>query len=281
MLLNSSTILDKCQIDDVKIEANSIPIWDIDLTRANMKMACELPESSGNVTGGCFLENGDIVIADYTNKHCLYYSNGKLVRKLQLSRNPRDVICRKPSGLMISTKASLKGHIEQFDVQELKHIIDQCITDNNCAVYQLAISSEFMYAACSNFILKLDHEGNTVKKISVDMWTYSVAVNKQEEIISSSCNTHQVTVMNQSGIKLHSYSHENLTFPVSLDVNFSGYIFVAGHGSNNIHVLTPTAELLRIFEFVSPRCIRFKENTNMCIVGSTKDATKVYEFLPV
>nr|XP_022308048.1 E3 ubiquitin-protein ligase Midline-1-like [Crassostrea virginica] len=74
-----STILDKCQIDNVKIAAKSIPIWDIDFTCANMKLVCELPESGGNVTGGCFLENGDIVIADNNNKHCLYYSNEKLL----------------------------------------------------------------------------------------------------------------------------------------------------------------------------------------------------------
>nr|XP_022306579.1 protein PML-like [Crassostrea virginica]XP_022306580.1 protein PML-like [Crassostrea virginica] len=275
-----STILDKCQIDDVKVEVKSTPIWDIDLTCADMKMVCELPESGGSGTGGCFFENGDIIIADYNNKQCLYYSNEKLVRKTQLSRYPWDVIFRKPPGLIISTNANSKGHIEQFDPQELKNISTKCITKNKRSVYQLAISPEFMYAACSNFILKLDHEGNTVKNISVDRLTYSVAVNKQEEIISSSYYTNQVTVMNQSGTKLHSYSHENLRNPYSLDVNFSGYIFVAGYGSNNIHVLTPTAELLRIFEVVSPRCIRFKENSYMCIVGSNEGPTKVYEFVP-
>nr|XP_022310584.1 uncharacterized protein LOC111115949 isoform X2 [Crassostrea virginica]XP_022310585.1 uncharacterized protein LOC111115949 isoform X2 [Crassostrea virginica] len=275
-----SAILDKYQIDDVKVEVKSTPIWDIDLTCADMKMLCELPESGGSVTGGCFLENGDIVIADNNNKHCLYYSNEKLVRKIQLSRYPQDVICRKPPGLIILTNANSIGHIEQFDPQELKNINTQCITKNNGNVYHLAISPEFMYAACYNFILKLDNEGKTVKKFLVDQSTYSVAVNKQEEIISCTWTTSRVTVMNQSGTKLHSYSHENLKYPYSLDVNFSGCIFVAGFGSDNIHVLTPTAELLRIFEIVSPRCIKFKENSNMCIVGSINSPTKVYEFVP-
>ena len=223
-----STILDKCQIDDIKVEAKSTPMCDIDFTCADMKMVCELPESGGNVTGGCFLENGDIIIPGYNNKHCLYYSNKKLVRKIHLSRYPQDVKCRKPPGLMISTNANKKGHIEQFDIQELKNISDQCITGNNCIIYQLAISPEFTYAACFDFILKLDNGGNTVKKIPVDTLTYSVAVNKREEIISSSCSTDQVTVMNQSGAKLYSYSHENLRHPYSLDVNFSGCIFVTG-----------------------------------------------------
>ena len=276
-----STILETLRLGDVRLETKSVPVLYTHLTWVKMKMVCELPESDwGDITGGCFLENGDIVLADNDHKHCLYYSNDKLERIIQLSGNPWDVICRKPSGLMISTNNNRIGHIEQFDLKELTKISDQCIPGNNCAVYQLAISSEFMYAACSSFILKLDHEGNTVKKIPVDKFTHSVAVNKQEEIISSSLKTNQVTVMNQSGTKQHSYSHENLKNPFSLDVNFSGYIFVAGEWSNNIHVLTPTAELLRIFEVELPKCIRFKENSYMFIVGSSVGPTKVYEFLP-
>nr|XP_022306587.1 uncharacterized protein LOC111112974 [Crassostrea virginica] len=277
-----STILDKCQIHvhDVKVEVKSTPICDIDLTCADMKLVCELPESDCCAIGGCFLENGDIVLPNYKNKQCLYYSNYYLVRKIQPKGEPYDVIFRKPSGLLIALNDNSKSHLAQFDLQELKNISTQCITENNCTVYHLAISSKFMYAACSNFILKLNHEVNTVKNIPVDKLTYSVAVNKQEEIISSSCNTHQVTVMNQFGTKLYSYSHENLRCPISLDVNFSGNIFVAGLWSNNIHVLTPTAELLRIFEFTSPRSIRFKDNSYMCIVGSENKTVKVYEFLP-
>ena len=86
--------------------------------------------------------------------------------------------------------------------------------------------------------------------------------------------------MNQSGVKIYSYSHEKLLLPYGLDVNFSGNIFVAGYSSNNIHVLTPTAELLKIFEDSSPRCIKFKENSYTCIVGYIRATTKVYEFLP-
>ena len=94
------------------------------------------------------------------------------------------------------------------------------------------------------------------------------------------CSSHKVTVMNQSGVRIYSYSHEKLRHAYGLDVNFSGNIFVAGQWSNNIHVLTHTAELLRIFEVASPRCIKFKENSYTCIVGSVSATTKVYDFLP-
>lgn len=107
----------------------------------------------------------------------------------------------------------------------------------------------------------------------------SVTVNTSNEIISSSCKTNNVIVINNSGEKLHSYFHAKLKYPYGLEVNLSRNIFVAGRDSNNIHILTPKAELLKIFYQVeSPRCIKFKENTNICFVGSFVKTTKVYEF---
>uniref|UniRef100_A0A8W8M992 Tripartite motif-containing protein 45 n=1 Tax=Magallana gigas TaxID=29159 RepID=A0A8W8M992_MAGGI len=148
--------------------------------------------------------------------------------------------------------------------------------DNN--VYSLALSLGFVYAACSDLILKLDSKGNVVQQYKVDNYTYSVAINNKNEVISSSCATHNVTVMDNSGKKMYLYTHEKLKWPYGLDVNFSGEIFVAGKHSNNIHVLTPTAELLKIYEVESPKCIRFKENSYVCFVGSDTKTTKVYKF---
>lgn len=103
-------------------------------------------------------------------------------------------------------------------------------------------------------------EGFIVQRYDgMDNWTCTVAINNRNEIISSSCWTHKVTVMENSVI-------------------FSGNIFVAGQGSNKIHVLTPSAELLKIFDVASPRCFKFKENSYVCFVGSLNSTTKVYEF---
>ena len=232
--------------------------------------------NGGDIFGECFLENGDILLADCDSRHCLIYSNNKLVRKLTLEGYPWDVMYRKPSELLISTNVKGRGHIAHYshvNLQKFKNI-----TESNVSIFQLAKSSEFIYAACATFILKLDHGGHAVEQIAVDDSTYSVAVIKRQEIISSSCHTNHVTVRNQSGVRIYSYSHKKLRHPYGLDVNFTGNIFVAGQLSNNIHVLTFTAELLRIFEVASPRCIKFKENSYTCIVGSVRETTKVYEF---
>ena len=242
-------------------------------------MVCELPDSDGDVTGGCYLENGDIVLARLSSKECLYYRNEKLVSKNIITNSPRDVICMQPSGLLISLE--FDKNIGIFDLVDLKNIKDQFNTSYiGEYMYSLAVSSEYIYAACSSFILKLDQEGNTVAKITVDKSTYSVAVNKQQEIISSSCETNKVSVMSQCGKKMYSYSHDNLQYPYGLDVSFCGNIFVCGQTSNNIHMLTPTAELLKVFEIASPMCIRFKENSYICFVGSKGNKTKIWDFVP-
>lgn len=88
--------------------------------------------------------------------------------------------------------------------------------------------------------------------------------------------------MSSCGEKMYTYSHKKLKYPHGLDVNFTGNIFVAGRDSRNIHVLTPKAELLKIFAIESrPTCIKFKENSNVCFVGSDEKTTKVYTFQEV
>ena len=274
-------ILECFRLEEVKMMTVSIPLGGLDFSSARMKIVCELSDSDGDVSGGCYLENGQIALARFSSNECLYYNNEKLERKNILKRTPRDIIRMKPSKFLISTNINGKGHIEYCDFAE-ENIKDLFVTSNNNElVYSLAMPSEYVYAACSTFILKLDREGNTVEKITVDKFTNSVAVNKHQEIISSSCSTDEVSVRSQCGKKMYSYSHENLQYPYGLDVTFCGNIFVCGQTSNNIHVLTPTAELLKIFEFACPRCIRFKENSYICFVGSSKkNKTKVWNFVP-
>nr|XP_022308052.1 tripartite motif-containing protein 45-like [Crassostrea virginica] len=71
-------ILECFRLEEVKMMTVSIPLGGLDFTSAKMKMVCELPDSDGDVTGGCYLENGDIVLARLSSKECLYYRNEKL-----------------------------------------------------------------------------------------------------------------------------------------------------------------------------------------------------------
>lgn len=274
-------ILGVTKFADLKAETKSIPLNGIDLTCATMKLVCELDDSNVNVTGGCILQNGDIILVDHSNSQLLHYNNKKLVRKAELGFQPRDAVCQNSSLLFVSKyiskkKSKSEGCVGKFNLDKFVNVEGQMTT--NSPVYQLAVTSGYVYAACSSFIVKFDLEGNIVQRYDeVENWTYSVAVNNRDEIISSGSWSNRVTVMDSFGKKIYSYSHEKLGHPRGLNVNFSGNIFVAGLFSNNIHVLTPRAELMNIFDVASPSFIRFKENSYVCLVGSG-NSTKVYEF---
>lgn len=271
-----SRILQVTKFSDIKTDIETIPLRGIDLSCACMKMICDLTGSKGDITGGCFLQNGEIVLANRGSKELLHYRNYELVRKVTIGMQTRDVVQQTPLFILVSEHHNRKGNVGQYDLNAFKNVEKILQTDNN--VYSLAVSSGFVYAACSDLILKFDSKGNVVQQYKVDKCTFSVAINNKNEVISSNCEKHNVTVMDTSGKKMYLYTHEKLIYPYGLDVNFSGEIFVAGNGSNNIHVLTPTAELLKIYEVESPRSIKFKENSYMCFVGSETRTTKVYEF---
>lgn len=218
-----------------------------------------------------------LVLAHQSSNRILQFNNFKLELETNTEYKPRDVVCQSSTLLLISehNNSCTKGFVRKFDLERFKYV-DKFHETNS--VYGLAISSGFVYTACTDIIVKFDLKGNTIKRYSVEKHTFSLAINKANEIISSNFSQHSVTVMDNSGKKLHSYFHPKLEYPYGLDVNFSGNIFVAGQGSCNIHVLTPKAELLKIFEVELPRCIKFKENSNICFVGSKEGTTKVYEF---
>lgn len=285
VLLNSNVSDDLVKILELKqfadtcmqTELRLVPLSGIDFPNAHIELIGELNNSEGDVTGGCFLENGDIVLAHYSSNRILQFNHFKLKKEINLEWKPRDVVCQSPTLLLTSkhNKSYAEGCVRKFDLDKFDFKGNNFF-ESSC-VFSLAISSGFLYAACSNFIVKCDLDGHFVKRYKVEERTMSVAVSKLDELISTSCHTNKVTIMNDSGEKLHSYFHKNLKYPYGLDINYSGNIFVAGKDSNNIHVLTPKAELLKIFNIASPRCIKFKENSNVFFVGSMK-STKVYEF---
>lgn len=202
-----------------------------------------------------------------------------------MDTQPVDVVCQKKPLFLVSKRGSKRprsfGYIGKIDLDTFEDHKD-IFTKENRFMYNLAISEGFVFAACSDVIIKFDHDGNAVQQYPVDTSTYSVAINNSNAIISSSCSTYIVTVMSSSGKKLFTYSSNKLRYPRGLDVNFSGNIFVVGKESCSIHVLTPKAELLKIFalDWRSPSsCIKFKKNSNICFVGFYETKTKVYEFL--
>lgn len=258
-------ILEVKTFSEIQTELHLVPLCGIDFANARMELIGELNGSEGDVTGGCFLENGNIVLAHRASNRLLQYNKLELKREMNLKWTPRDVVCQSPLLLLISKHNITESVacVQRFDLDKFEFTKDKFLQKNR--VYSLAISSGFVYAACLDFIVKFDSEGNIVKRYKVEENTMSVTVNTSNEIISSSCKTDNVIVINNSGEKLHSYFHAKLKYPCGLEVNLSRNIFVAGGVVAVIHF--PMHKKILCISFVLKRtsvsCVHVILGSNM------------------
>ena len=116
-------------------------------------------------------------------------------------------------------------------------------------------------------------------KLSSDLSsTDDVALDNEDNVIYSSYSQHTVRKQDKAGNVLFSYTHEKLNQPYGLAVNRNGEIFVGGHNSNNIHILSRSGELLRILEGIkNPTWVKFQSDTNRLFVMESENL-KVYQF---
>ena len=111
--------------------------------------------------------------------------------------------------------------------------------------------------------------------------TDNVALDDEDNIIYSSFAQDTVRKQNKVGNVLFTYTHLELKMPMGLAVSRNGEIFVNGHKSNNIHLLSKNGKLLRILEGVNrPTWVKYNDDTKQLFVIEAGSVLKVLEFTP-
>ncbi|XP_061169400.1 uncharacterized protein LOC133178659 [Saccostrea echinata] len=257
------------------------------LKRDSLNLIREFDHSDGDITGGCFLPNGDVLVVDSQEMKLAHYSSvGEFVKKISLSFYPDDLTLKDDSNsrhLFITSSCMIGGrgiHSVSISPNKTKLLnISHFECDEASKYFGITFRSGFIYIACGKSILKMDTEYNVISNLKTERDTRSVAVNRNNHIISSSCSSHSVTSINGMGETLFRYTHPDLKYPYGLDVDYEGKIYVCGRDSNNIHILSPSGELLQIIKTSKPNCIKFKRDSRVCFIGSYKSCkTKLCEF---
>lgn len=259
--------------------------FDYSLALSTMNLICELDLSDGNVTGGCFLSNEEILLINFETD-CLehFTADGKLSHTLLTNFFPDDA-CLKNSMMntLYVTSSDISNELYGVYMVRLPESKEKTMEilklplEKSC--FGVTYMSEFLYVACDDVIIKMNCYGDFVCDFQTEKETYSVAVNKKNHIVSSSCSSHSVLAIDEYGQRLFQYKHPDLKYPYGLDVDSEGYIFVAGRDSNNIHILSPMGELIKILPALKPKCIKFRKDSRVCLIGSEKACkTKLCEF---
>jgi hypothetical protein len=255
------------------------------MAHATLDVTMELRHTDGEITGGCFMPDGGILllVADAEQNKILNFNKaGKCVNQWNTSICPNDVTLDyfQSNILFISCSQPFVEGMHRFKIvgDAIRKLPPDycCNSCRNEECFGIINAYGYLYVVCRNSILKMNDCGSIIKRYATERGIYSVAVDKNKRIIYSSCSSHRVTCLNDAGSPLFHYTHPDLQYPYSLDVDFEGYIYVAGRNSNNIHILSPSGKLLNILEFSKPNYIKFKEDSRICLIGSDKSScTKI------
>ncbi|XP_062579596.1 E3 ubiquitin/ISG15 ligase TRIM25-like [Saccostrea cucullata] len=145
-------------------------------------------------------------------------------------------------------------------------------------LHGLAIGDDYLYIACQSAILKYDKEGNFIHKYPVEGCSLYVTVTDRGHIVYSSVSTNTVTAMDEEGEIIWKYTSPDLVSTRGVDQDEGGKIYVAGRGSNNVHVLSGDGTFLGIIEDIPrPIFMKAKKGSNIFCVSSDWKFVRTYQ----
>ncbi|XP_061196973.1 E3 ubiquitin-protein ligase TRIM8-like [Saccostrea echinata] len=175
-----------------------------------------------------------------------------------------------PSGYDLNTSSlSADGYSEKSAL---------CISAGK-KCYGLAVYGDCLYVACLTSVDKLNTEGKQVKSYPTANGVRYVTVTRKGHIVYSNYLTNKVTAIYGQGNEIWTYSSPTLKRPNGLDKDSLDNIYVAGYGSNNVHVLSSGGTLIKVIEDLkNPVFFRVYEKRNICFVCNSHTSIRIYKW---
>ncbi|CAC5420811.1 TRIM56 [Mytilus coruscus] len=231
----------------------------------------------GNFISGIFF-NDDIIITDYNQKRIVYHDNtGKQTEAFDIPNNPTYINKVNDSTVAVSSDAKKIFIINVKPFSLVKTLDIKVPTWGLCLV-----ENEYI-TAYGNTIYWLNAEtGAKIKELEASSSIRFVTCYKKNEYIYLK-NSNSVKLESAVG-KSFQYMHTSLNWPHHQEIDEEGNIYVVGYGSNNIHQLTPTGELIRIIPLSDidkaitggSWVMRFKSNTYRFLLTFHASGVPVY-----
>ncbi|XP_061174013.1 E3 ubiquitin-protein ligase Midline-1-like [Saccostrea echinata] len=255
----------------------SLMLNETNIKHAEAQMISEFKIDVDNLRGGVYLRNNELIVTDYSKKRSRLIrckTDGLILKEVTLKDRPWDVSLYDENHIYVTlpdVKAILLLNTDSLNI--VKRI------DSGYSCFGMSQSGNTIAIGCQLTLKVLDKDFQNIRSSSDLRNMYDVAVNVEENIIYSSYTDHIIRKEDRKGNVLFTYYHEELKSPYGLTVDRHGIIYVNGHKSNNIHILSPDGENLRILKGVKePLCIKFQENSNRFFVAETGGTVKIFEF---
>ncbi|XP_052091227.1 E3 ubiquitin-protein ligase TRIM71-like [Mytilus californianus] len=202
-------------------------------TRTEIKHDFIVPRSDRNaaITGGVFLSDGRIVLADNNNKRLLIYNeNGTVFVEVKLNGKPWDVT---EVGL---NKAALTlpsdRMVQFFDIKTMRVTQE---TNVKGRIYGLSSYGGRTVVVCrGSGMLILDEEGQVDTALPIDVTFVEYVCVGPGRIYYTDWYRKSVHCIDMTGEEIFRLKYNKMKYPLGITLNRDGTVFVVGRDSHNV-----------------------------------------------
>ncbi|XP_056003404.1 uncharacterized protein LOC125662085 [Ostrea edulis] len=267
-------IVDMTALSDVHHTESSRQLY-FDVRTVEMSLIKEFSIDGDVVCDGIFLSNGTFVIADYRDDgKCMFFDKHWVPSIFGES-------LKKPFGLIendeeVLVTCSGSKSIEVFSSSDLQKLRSIPMTES---VSGITHRRGDIYVACGKKIIKIDSVGRILKIYDVEgANNVNILATNTGLIVYSDWKIEKVTAITDQGDIVWKYKNRNLKCPSGIDQDSVGNIYVTGRDSNNVHVLSGTGELIRVFEDIpSPTFFKLIEERGIICAFDISKRIRVFE----
>ena len=234
------------------------------------------------ITGCCFMLSGDLVICDHFNCNFkLLDRTFKVKASLSLNDKPWSLSAIDNNNVIVTIPDTKQLQY----VQLVPHMKAGRVIKLDKRCWDVAVADNKIYVSCHNApaegeVRVLDLSGNLKRKLGVNKDgsyqfqgpTYLTVSTTGKKIFVSDFSTSITSCMTPDGNIIYQYKDDDLRYPRALFVDAGDNIFVCGHGSDNVQVITVDGRkygtLISADDGIRlPYSIAFREADNMLVVG--------------
>ena len=198
------------------------------------------------ISGISFLNNGELIIADYNNWFLKKFDTTLTVKDSVKCIRPWDIAVFDDQKVLVSFPGA---NMLQYFIVEPKLQAGRSISvSGNYSCWGVAVTSDRIYVSQwrsgSSGVLILDSNGKELNNITTCQTNiklrrlFYVTLNRSgNKLYVSDCDTNQLTCMAAEGKPIFTYSDPDLKCPRGIVVDEDDNILLCGESSNNIHVI--------------------------------------------
>lgn len=216
----------------------------------------KIPDSS--IRGGAFSTNGDLILTDFLSKRFAVFSEeGVFQREFTFSNSAWGMHYDQRNEVIYITLPE-KQEVKMINLHDFAEI--KTFPLNFAATGITSVNEKFFVIGAKSLCL-FNSNFEVIDKTSVDGISDDITSDVSGNIIYSCYQKNTVTKKNKANKIMFLYRHQKLEKPYGLAVDYNGIIYVCGHHSNNIHVISEAGKTLRIlYGFERPKFIALQEN---------------------